>query len=50
MQTDALEVAVEGHHIAGAHEVQHQLDLLGVTVSGGVDRRLARRDTSQPMW
>ena len=39
-----LEVAVEGHHVARLEQVQHQLDLFGVPVAGGVHGRLARRD------
>ncbi len=44
MQAQPLEVAVEWHHVAGPHEVQHQLDLLGVAVAGGVDGRIPRGD------
>ena len=44
VQAQPLEVAVERHHVARLDEVQHQLDLLGVAVPGGVDRRVARRD------
>jgi hypothetical protein len=44
VQVDALEVAVEGHHVARADEVQHQLDLLGVAVARGVDGSVAGRD------
>ena len=44
VQVDALVVAVEGHHVARLDEVEHQLDLLGVAVAGGVDRGVAGRD------
>ena len=44
VQVDALVVAVERHHVARAHEVEHQLELLRVAVAGGVDRRVAGRD------
>jgi hypothetical protein len=44
VQVDALVVAVGGHHVARAHEVEHELQLLGVAVPGRVDRRVARRD------
>ena len=44
VQAQALEVAVERHHVARLDEVQHQLDLLGVAVPGGVHGRVARGD------
>ena len=44
VQVDALVVAVNRHDIARADEVEHQLELLGEAVAGGVDRRLAGRD------
>jgi hypothetical protein len=44
VQADALVVTVEGHHVARSREVQHQLDLLRIAVSGGVDRRVLGRD------
>ena len=42
VQVDPLVVAVDRHHVARLDEVEHQLQLLGVAVAGGVDRRLAR--------
>ena len=42
VQAQALEVAVEGHHVARLDQVEHQLDLLGVAVPGGVHGRVAR--------
>ena len=42
VQAQALEVAVERHHVARLDEVEHQLDLLGVAVPGGVHGRVAR--------
>ena len=44
VQAQALEVAVERHHVARLDEVQHQLDLLGVAVPGGVHGRVLRGD------
>ncbi len=42
VQVDPLVVAVDRHHVARLDEVQHQLQLLGVAVARGVDRRVAR--------
>ena len=44
MQAQALEVAVEGHHVARLDEVQHQLHLLGVAVPRRVHGRIAGGD------
>src|SRR6202007_899234 len=35
--------AVHGHHVARLDEVEHELDLLGVPVAGGVHGRVAGR-------
>ena len=51
VQAEALEVAVERHHVARLGEVEHQLELLAR--SRGRRRGSARRAvviTSQPMW
>jgi len=44
MDAQALEVSVERHHVARLDEVEHQLDLLRIAVTGGVHRRVARGD------
>ena len=37
-------IAVDRHHVAWADQVEHQLELLLVTMAGGVNRRLAGGD------
>ena len=44
VQLDPLVVAVRRHHVAGLGQVEHQLQLLGVPVAGGVDGRVAGGD------
>ncbi len=44
VQMDPLVVAVDRHHVARLDEVEHQLQLLGVAVTGGVDRGVGGRD------
>src|ERR1700739_393077 len=43
VEVDALVAAVDRHHVARPHKVEHELELLGEAVPGGVDGRVAGR-------